>query len=335
MGRNFKESVPAFLAFFLLLYICFVLPLQYPAPFAKAGETADVIIAPGMSAREAARKIQAAGVVDSSGELIRWMVKFGIDRTLKPGLYKLNRGEAVDVALQLKNMTPVTESVMLIPGMRYQRIAEVLSIGGDLATVAAELQNDENFPEKIRDKLPKKAQDRIAFLLPESYYITPGEGRGAQVIKSSSRLWWEKIGQKLPGEITAAELLKLATLASVVEGEAKVAEERPILAGIFLSRIDKEMRLQSCATVIYCWELMGVKKNALTYKDLEIKSPYNTYLNSGLPPGPISVPSLDSWASAVNPAGTDYLFFFATPEGNHIFSKTYAEHLRQQREAVY
>lgn len=334
MGRNYKESIPAFLAFLLLLYICFGLPLRYPVPFAKEGETTDVIIAPGMSARDAARRIHAAGVVDSTSELINWMIRFEIDRTLKPGLYKLNSGKALDVAVQLKNMTPITESVMLIPGMRYLRIAEVLSVDGNLEEVAAALQNDKNFPEKIRDKLPKKARDRIAFLLPESYYITPGGNRGAQVISSSSKLWWEKVGKKLPEDISASDLLKLATLASVVEGEAKVAEERPILAGIFLSRIDKQMRLQSCATVIYCWELKGVKKNALTYRDLEIESPYNTYLNSGLPPGPISIPSLDSWASTVNPVETDYLFFFATPNGNHIFSKTYSEHLRRQREAV-
>ena len=121
-------------------------------------------------------------------------------------------------------------------------------------------------------------------------------------------------------------------LASIVEGEAKIKEERPILAGIFLNRIEKWMPLQSCATVIYCWDELGIKKKSLTYKDLEIDSPYNTYRNSGLPPGPISVPSEDSWISALQPAKTDYLFFFATSKGSHIFSKTYEEHLRKQRE---
>lgn len=333
--NNYKDSLPAFLAFLLLLYFCFGLPLQYPAPFVKEGEAIEVVIAQGTSAREAAKKIAAAGVVDNSGDLVRWMVNFGIDRTLKPGLYMLYRGSSIDVARQLKSATPYVERVTLIPGMRYARITEILR-GEDSKqiTVIAALENDDNYPKEIRDKLPKSAMDRIAFLMPDSYYIAPGDDRASQIIRNSSKLWWDKIGIKLPEKTNKDDLMELATLASIVEGEAKVPEERPVLAGIFLSRTDKKMRLQSCATVIYSWEVKGVKKSALTYKDLEIASPYNTYLNDGLPPGPISIPSAESWLSALYPEQTDYLFFFATPAGNHIFSKTYSEHLRQQREAA-
>lgn len=335
MGRGFKDNIPAFLAFLLLLYFCFGLPLQYPAPFAKDGEMIGVVIPHGASAREAAKKIAAAGVVGNSDELVRWMVKFGIDRSLKPGLYMLRSGNAVDAARQLKNATPLVESATLIPGMRYTRVAEVLRGKDELpAAVAAELENNNNFPEQVRDKLPAKAEDRIAFLMPDTFYIAPGSDRISQIIRNSSKLWWDKIGTKLPENINKDDLLTLATLASIIEGEAKVSEERPVLAGIFLSRIEKKMRLQSCATVIYSWEARGVKKNALTYKDLEIDSPYNTYQNDGLPPGPISIPSAESWDSAVNPEKTEYLFFFATPSGKHIFSKTYEEHLRRQREAA-
>ncbi len=150
----------------------------------------------------------------------------------------------------------------------------------------------------------------------------------------ASRLWWDRIGKNISDDVTPKELLHLATLASVVEGEARVAEERPVLAGIFLSRIERRMRLQSCATIIYSWELRGVKKSALTYKDLEIDSLYNTYTHDGLPPGPILIPSQQSWEAALHPAETDYLFFFATGDGSHVFSKTYQEHLRQQREVL-
>lgn len=335
MGKGFKDSIPAFLALLLLLYFCFGLPLQYPAPFATDGEMISVVIPQGASAREAAKRIAAAGVVGNADDLVRWMVKFGIDRTLKPGLYVLRSGKAADAARQLKSATPFVESVTLIPGMRYTRVAEVLRGKDGLpAAAVAALENNDNFPERVRDMLPAKAADRIAFLMPDTYYIAPGDDRISQIVRNSSKLWWDKIGTKLPTDINKDELLTLATLASIIEGEAKVSEERPVLAGIFLSRIDKKMRLQSCATVIYSWEARGVKKNSLTYKDLEIDSPYNTYMNDGLPPGPISVPSAESWDSAVNPEKTDYLFFFATPSGKHIFSKTYEEHLRRQREAV-
>lgn len=333
MGKICRGDMPALMALVLFLFICFGLPAMYPNPFVKTGDMVDVIVAPGMSARDAAKSAAAAGVVKNPAELVNWLVKLDADRSLKPGLYNLRKGAAVDVALQLKNSKPLTESVTLIPGMRYWRIAEVLYGGEKRDQFDKALLNDDNFPKELAGKLPKKAADRIAFLMPETYYIVPGVDKGSQLVKPAATLWWQRVGKTLPADISASELLKLATLASVVEGEAKIAEERPILAGIFLSRVEKRMKLQSCATVIYSWETLGVKKNALTYKDLEISSPYNTYANEGLPPGPISVPSPESWQGALNPQQSPYLFFFATPQGNHIFSTTYEEHLRQQQEA--
>lgn len=335
MNKNFKDSIPAFLALLLLFYICYVLPSQYPNSFAGNGETVEVAISPGMSARQAASAIVRAEVTADADKLTRWMVKFAIDKSLKPGLYKLKRGNAIDVALQLKKTEPLVDSATLIPGMRYWRIAETLyGSANGVEELGADLANDENFPEQIRDKLPEKTQDRIAFLLPETYYVVPESNKGRQVIRRAAATWWERVGKKLPADIDQMRLLQMATLASIVEGEAKVAEERPVLAGIFASRIEQHMRLQSCATIIYSWELTGVKKSSLTYKDLAIESPYNTYMNDGLPPGPISIPSEASWQSAINPASTSYLFFFATADGSHVFSKTYEEHLRLQREML-
>lgn len=336
LEKNFRHLVPAILGLLLFLCICYGLPARYPGGLGKYARDAvpiDVVILPGTSAGNAAKIMVGAGVVTDAAELVRWMVRFGIDRSLKSGCYSLVRGSAIDVALQIKNSAPIVESVTLIPGMRYWKIAETLYGGaGETDRLSAEIMKEENYPEEIRGSLPSNAQDRIAFILPETYFIVPGADKGAQVIKRAAGLWWERVGKTLPENVTPPRLLTLATLASVVEGEAKIAEERPVLAGIFLSRIDKKMRLQSCATVIYCWELRGQKKNSLTYKDLEIDSPYNTYMNDGLPPGPISMPSEASWRSAVHPQETPYLFFFATPRGNHIFSKTYMEHLKQQRE---
>ena len=91
------------------------------------------------------------------------------------------------------------------------------------------------------------------------------------------------------------------------------------------------MRLLSCATVIYAWDELNIRKSRLSYRDLEINSPYNTYLVGGLPPGPICAPSESSWKSALEPEESDYLFFFADREGRHVFSKSYEEHLAKQR----
>lgn len=120
-------------------------------------------------------------------------------------------------------------------------------------------------------------------------------------------------------------------LASMVEQEAVKAEEKPLIAGVFLNRLKKNMRLESCPTVEYTLERQGVAKKQLSYQDLEINTPYNTYKISGLPPNPICNPSVSSLQAVLFPEATEYLYFFADFEGQNIFSKTYAEHLNKQR----
>ena len=263
------------------------------------------------------------------------METYEIDRTIRPGVYELNSGNAMFVARQLKNSTPRTYSVTIIPGTRYKDIVRAVYASDDKDEIfESELADDTNYPEDMRAMLPHNPRDRIIFLLPETYFLAPGEDIGKQFIRRASKLWFERIGKNISKEKDKNYIIERGIIASLVEGEAKIPEERPILAGIFISRIDKNMRLQSCATVIYCWDERGEKKSHLTYKDLEIDSPYNTYLYHGLPPGPISVPSEASWQSAFNPQKNEYLFFFATDKGNHIFSRTYEEHLRKQNEAI-
>ena len=118
------------------------------------------------------------------------------------------------------------------------------------------------------------------------------------------------------------------TLASIVEKEAKLSEDRPRIAQVFLNRLDVDMMLQSCATIQY---LLPTPKEKLLNKDLEIESEYNTYKTLGLPPGPICSPGYDSIKACVYPSGEDYLYFVATESGSHIFSRTYEQHIRAQR----
>lgn len=332
MTNRTRDLIPSVTAFILFCFLCFVIPAMYPDMFAYSSKKIEVTITGGMSAGQAARALKESGVVRDANKLIKWMIKLEIDRTLRPGTYLIAPGDEISVANQLKAARPVSLNVMIIPGTRYSKINASLKLPeGDDGLLRA-LSDKENFPSELHDLLPDDPKDRIVFLLPETYSLAPGNSVGVQTVKRASRLWMERVGKFLPENADKKFTAQRGILASIIEGEAKIEEERPILAGIFLNRIDKWMPLQSCATVIYCWDELGIKKNSLTYKDLEIDSPYNTYRNSGLPPGPISVPSENSWLSALQPAKTDYLFFFATPEGNHIFSGTYEEHLKKQRE---
>jgi UPF0755 protein len=113
-------------------------------------------------------------------------------------------------------------------------------------------------------------------------------------------------------------------LASIVEEEAIKDEERPIIAAVYLNRLRRGMKLECDPTVIYA---IGNLNRPLVRKDLSFKSPYNTYLNYGLPPGPISNPGKKSLEAAVNPSNDKFLFFVARGDGSHVFSHTYSQHL--------
>jgi UPF0755 protein len=115
----------------------------------------------------------------------------------------------------------------------------------------------------------------------------------------------------------------ILTLASIIEGEAKIGSERSLISAVYHNRLRKGMRLQADPTVQYA---IPGKQRRLLYRDYEINSPYNTYRHKGLPPGPINNPGLASIAAALNPSDVDYLYFVAAEDGSHIFSTTWEEH---------
>ena len=123
--------------------------------------------------------------------------------------------------------------------------------------------------------------------------------------------------------------LHLLALASIIEGEARVDSERPIISAVYWNRIKKGMPLQADPTVQYAILMAtGSRKNRLLLKDYSFRSPYNTYLNTGLPPGPVNSPGRASIEAALYPAMVPYLFFVAAGDGHHVFTRTYGEHLR-------
>src|SRR5581483_11852101 len=118
------------------------------------------------------------------------------------------------------------------------------------------------------------------------------------------------------------------TLASIVEKEAEAKAERPVIAGVFLNRLQKKMRLESCPTVLFA---LGKTKPRLSLDDLNVVSPYNTYRHRGLPPGPICSPGRESLLAVLTPSGTDLLFFVAKGDETHSFYRTLEEHVKAKR----
>ncbi|MCW9033652.1 MAG: endolytic transglycosylase MltG [Rhodospirillales bacterium] len=168
-------------------------------------------------------------------------------------------------------------------------------------------------------------------LLPETYHFTFGDSRQDIIerMETQSRLTLEKLWQGREKGLPLRTPEEALILASIVEKETGVARERILVAGVFINRLRKNMRLQSDPTVVYVIsEGTGRMDRALTRKDLMIDSPYNTYKNRGLPPSPISNPGKASIEAVLHPAKTDALYFVADGTGGHAFARTLKEHNR-------
>lgn len=297
------------------------------------GTPAAVRIPSGVNARQAAEEFVAAGVVEKGrgGELARWMGRFSIDRRLRPGVYSVKKGTPWEVARQLETAEPVFATATILPGADKFSLGEMLS-SLPLADKAMEelLMSDDLFPKEMSPLLPGTADGRIAFLLPETFHLP--EKSGEETITAAAELWWKKFAPLLSGEEGVKSRLKdRSIVASLVEREALWDDERPLVAGVIENRLRKKMLLQVDATVVYAWKIQGRTLTRVLNKDLEIESPYNTYIAPGLPPEPICIPSEESWRAAFTPEETEFLYYVAGPDGRHLFSKTYSGHLQNIR----
>jgi UPF0755 protein len=162
------------------------------------------------------------------------------------------------------------------------------------------------------------------YLFPDSYKFKKGVTEGAIVagiLKNFHSQVVEGLGEEIHGNDLPLD--KLVILASLIEREARVPEDRPMISAVIRNRLKRKMLLQIDASVLYA---LGHHKDRVLLTDLKVDSPYNTYKYPGLPPGPICSPGLDSIKAALHPASADYLYYVARPDGHHIFSTTLAEH---------
>lgn len=163
------------------------------------------------------------------------------------------------------------------------------------------------------------------FLFPSTYKVSPGS-KADYILAMLTKEFDKQLTPDMKRQIQEEKLSIRAfvTLASLVEKEAAVEKDRPLIAKAFLNRLSIHMPLQSCATIQY---ILGHAKPELTIADTQLPSPYNTYQHYGLPPGPIANPGLLSMQAVIKPATENYLYFVVQKDGSHIFSKTYEEHL--------
>ena len=178
--------------------------------------------------------------------------------------------------------------------------------------------------------LPEDITSLEGFLYPNTYSIPNGKIDPGQIVEQMlqqfSAIALPVYQEQRNGTPLNLSLKDWVTLASIVEKEAVVAKERNLISGVFTSRLQKGMRLESDPTVEYALGIRQTADKPLTFRQVKVKSPYNTYANPGLPPGPIAAPGIESLKATLAPQTTDYLFFVARYDGTHVFSRTLQEH---------
>jgi len=313
----------------------FVLVKDLLAPV-KPGSTSPVIISipGGSSTGKVAGILTEQGLIKNS-QVFRLYARFqGLDSKLKAGEYRLNAGMSVQEIVDTLSAGTVTTYSFTIPeGYNTKQIAEVLVKKGyvDEAKFWQVVANGA-FKYDFLAGLPNNRQRLEGYLFPDTYQITKGMTE-EQIIDMMLKRFSKEMTPDFRDKAAklGMTLHEAVTLASLVEREAVKDDERPKVAAVFLNRIKKGMKLESCATVQYA---LGETKTRLLYKDLQVNSPYNTYRVKGLPVGPIASPGAPSLQAAVNPAAVDYLFFVVSQDGQHAFSKTLAEHNRNKKKYV-
>lgn len=288
----------------------------------------EIRIHPGQPLSAVADSLQKNGLIKDKKLFVFWAVSLGYEKKIKAGIfqvpYNLNYAQ---VAHFLAETQPENINVTLIEGWTNSQITSELVKVFNLDTDKLDsLYSDPAFLKK----LGIKAKNIRGYLLPDTYSLTYGmdeEQIISFLVRNTLNIF--KADSVLDAlEIQSMTVNKALTLASIIQGEAILDRERPLIASVYINRLKRGMRLQADPTIQF---LLKGKPRHLLYKDLKIDSPYNTYLHYGLPPGPISNPGKASILAALFPCRAPYLFFVAKGDGSHIFSKNAAEHARAKR----
>jgi UPF0755 protein len=285
----------------------------------------EFVIPKGITAVEIADRLHALGLIRSPRFFRTLSAVRGLDIRLEAGRFRLERGLSTGALVERLTRAdpPIAYQVTLPEGLRASEIAGLLSRKAAIDSAG--------FMAAVTDSARARALGSPVgslegYLFPETYRIDAGT-TPAQVAAVLVEQFWRVFDDAMRDRARAAGLMphQALTLASIIEREVRLGEERPIVASVFHNRLRRGMKLEACPTIEY---LFGRPMSRLSAAERNVDSPYNTYRYRGLPPGPICNPGAASLHAAAAPASTDFLFFVAAGDGSHIFSRTLAQHLR-------
>jgi len=314
-----RLSVPIAAAVILIVGFIGFSSLNFPTGGAAEGL---FTLKTGDGAKKVASNLQRSGYIRSRVFFFALVRMSGKDRSLKSGEYRLDGSmSTIDVLKVLGKGVVVTERFTVPEGLNLRQVADLLESEG-LITAEAFLRASSD--KKLIEKYGLPFETAEGFLYPETYVVAKGYS-AYQLADLMVAKFFDILADINFTGYSKEDLGKVVTIASLVEREAKLDEERPLVSAVFYNRLRAGKRLESCATVQYALEK---PKERLLYSDLKVQSPYNTYLHKGLPPGPIANPGIKSIIASVRPAAVNYLFFVSKTDGSHFFSASYDEHLR-------
>lgn len=342
-NKNMKKIIIILAIFGLLFFLGYKNSINSPVD--KKGDDTDFVVEPGQGVTQISKNLKETGLINSNFYFQIYVWRQGLEKKFQAGEYVLNPSmtmKEIVEKLTKGNTVDKEKTITIIEGWNTREISQYFEREGVFQS--EELLELVGFPkvdyryEKDMPK-PKNYSTDFSFLndkpsyrglegylFPDTYRIFQDATLDDVVIKMLDN-FDAKLTDQMRQDIESQgkSIYEIVTMASILEKEVRSQDDMKIVSGIFWDRIKNGQRLESCATLAY---ILGVNKDQYTVEDTNIQSPYNTYRNDGLPPGPICNPGLNAIKAAIYPTYTDYNYFLSDPDtGNTVFSVTYDEHL--------
>lgn len=318
--KLWKALVTVFIVY--LVFLSFYVTLELTKPLSISEDT-EVYVPKGASFTTIAKIFKEKGIIRNETLFIIIGKIYGIERKARAGYYLFKKEMTVlDVIKKLLEGKITEYTVTIIEGDSLYEIADKLgNINPEFKEQLFVLAYNKDFLKSLRIDAPSLE----GYLFPDTYNIPKGLEL-EEIVKLMVKRFWEVYDERLIEKTKKIgwTINEVVTLASIIEKEAKLDEEKPLISAVYHNRLKIGMPLQADPTAIY-----GIKryKDGVTKRDLQNKTPYNTYLIKGLPPGPIASPGLKSILAALSPAKVSYLYFVARGDGSHEFSVDYRRHI--------
>jgi len=321
--------VGLFLILTCLISAYFFIDYNLKRPFSLENKKEIFIIQQGESLNLIAQNLNKKGIIKYPWLFIGYCWYHNLNKKIQVGKYWLSPKMTIPEIADILSQGKVAEIKITFPeGYTIDQMANTLEEKGIVKAEEFKKAAEKYYPfEFLNDRPPK--QNLEGFLFPDTYQFSL-ETKADEIVEKMLLNFDRKLDSRLRQDIkkTNMNIYEIVTMASIIEKEVSDFQDQRIVAGIFYRRWNSGLPLQSCATLAY---ILKTNKKRFSYKDTQTESPYNTYLNKGLPPGPICNPGLSAIKAAIYPQKTDYLYFLSTPEGKTIFAKTYEEQVLNEK----